>query len=220
MAERDRPEADLLALRAFCAVAEGGSYAAAQAVLGVSQSTVSERLARLESAIGTSLCERGRRGFRLTEEGRELTIAADRLFAAVEDFRLRSSELGGRLLGKLSIGVIDNTITDPACPIVRTIERFESRDHDVEIDLRVGGPAELERQILVGSCELGLSTFPSHQAGLTYERIYDEEHVLCCGRKNSLFGVENTRRLGYTASERAHRHHALLRGKRTWLDRR
>jgi DNA-binding transcriptional LysR family regulator len=78
--EHDRPEVDLLALRSFRAVAEGGSFAAAQAALGVSQSTISERLARLESTIGASLCERGRGGFRLTEEGRELMVASDRLF--------------------------------------------------------------------------------------------------------------------------------------------
>ncbi len=195
MAEHRRPETDLVALRAFCAVAEGGSYAAAQAVLGVSQSTISERLARLEGAIGTRLCERGRRGFQLTQEGRELTIAADRLFAAVEDFRLRSSELGGRLSGRLAIGVVDNTITDPASPIVRTIERFESRDHDVEIDLRIGSPAQLEREILVGSCELGLVMSFAHLAGLDYERLYEEEHILCCGREHPLYAETNTRRL-------------------------
>lgn len=195
MAERRQSELDIPALRAFRALAEAGSFAAAQAALGISQSTISERLARLEGSIGASLCVRGRRGFRLTEEGIELCTAVDRLFAAVEDYRLRSSELGGRLSGRLAVGVVDNTTTDPACPIVSAIQRFESRDHDVEIDLWVGGPTELERRIGTDSCEIGLSTAPSRQSGLKYKRLYDEEHALCCGRDHPLAGIESPRKL-------------------------
>ena len=60
----NRVEADVRALRFFCSVSDCGGFAPAQAVLGLAQSTISDRMAALEGVLGVPLCERGRRGFR------------------------------------------------------------------------------------------------------------------------------------------------------------
>lgn len=56
-------------MRAFQAVADAGSFTAAAAELGVSQSLVSRAVARLEHRLGTSLLYRSTRRISLTDDG-------------------------------------------------------------------------------------------------------------------------------------------------------
>lgn len=63
---------DLHLLRLFVTVAEAGGFSAAQGLLGLSQPTISQRMAQLETRLGYRLCSRGKGGFRLTEKGRML----------------------------------------------------------------------------------------------------------------------------------------------------
>src|SRR5438270_411419 len=59
-------------LKAFLAVARGGSTLAASKSLNVNQTTVARRVEGLEAALGLKLFERGQSGSRLTEAGRDL----------------------------------------------------------------------------------------------------------------------------------------------------
>jgi DNA-binding transcriptional LysR family regulator len=59
----------LFEMRAFQAVVDAGSFTAAAAELGVSQSVVSRAVLRLERRLGTSLLHRSTRRFNLTDEG-------------------------------------------------------------------------------------------------------------------------------------------------------
>ncbi|MBC8103026.1 MAG: LysR family transcriptional regulator [Cytophagales bacterium] len=54
------------------ALVDTGSFSQAASDIGVSQSAVSHGLARLETELGVTLVERGRRGISLTEAGREV----------------------------------------------------------------------------------------------------------------------------------------------------
>ena len=63
---------DLRLLRVFQAVAECRGLAAAELRLGITRSTISTYLADLETRMGVRLCERGRGGFELTEDGQRV----------------------------------------------------------------------------------------------------------------------------------------------------
>ena len=60
---------DLHLLRLFVTVVEAGGFSAAQGVLGLSQPSISQQMARLETRLGYRLCSRGKRGFALTDGG-------------------------------------------------------------------------------------------------------------------------------------------------------
>src|SRR5690242_18173615 len=77
---------DLRLLKVFVAVAESGSYAAAQADLGIAASTISIHMTDLERKLGMRLCDRGRSGFRLTSSGEAVLEETKRLFAAMGSF--------------------------------------------------------------------------------------------------------------------------------------
>src|ERR1700680_543661 len=72
-------DTDLKLLRIFETIVRCGGFAAAQPILNIGASSISEYMSQLETRLGLRLCERGRAGFRLTEEGAELHAAAQRL---------------------------------------------------------------------------------------------------------------------------------------------
>ena len=78
---------DLRLLRVFFAVVLSRGFAAAQRDLGISASNISVHISQLEQRLGVRLCERGRKGFRLTDEGQLIYDAALNLFRATDNFR-------------------------------------------------------------------------------------------------------------------------------------
>ncbi len=179
--------ADLKLLRVFAAIVEGGGFASAQAQLNLSTSRLSTLLAELEARLGMRLCQRGRIGFRLTDKGRAIYDASLQLFAATEQFRARAGGLRGRLVGDLQIGVVDNTLTNPACRLSAAIGRFKARDADVHITLHVLAPTELERAVLDHRLPAAIGAFHHHTAGLGYAPLFVEEQTLYCGRGHPFF---------------------------------
>ncbi|MFC4128513.1 LysR family transcriptional regulator [Nocardia rhizosphaerae] len=102
---------ELTATRAFVAVADERHFGHAATTLGLSQQTLSKRVARLESMLGVRLLDRDHRGVRLTDDGarflpgaREVVAAADRAVAALRHQRgpLRL-EVWGHLYAPLRI---------------------------------------------------------------------------------------------------------------------
>src|SRR5688500_17854620 len=108
---------DMKLLRVFDAVVRCGGFSAAQAALNVGQSTISEQMGQLEARLGVKLCERGRAGFRLTQQGSAIHANTQTLLAAVDKFRQEADAHKKRVAGPLNFGVIDNTVTDPNAPV-------------------------------------------------------------------------------------------------------
>ena len=65
-------DVDLKHLRVFAAVVECGGFTAAENMLDINCSTISKAMSDMESRLGVRLCNRGRGGFELTEEGEKL----------------------------------------------------------------------------------------------------------------------------------------------------
>jgi len=183
-------DVDLKLLRVFATIVKCGGFSAAQAALNAGQSTISEQMTHLETRLGVKLCQRGRSGFRLTEQGVAIHEATQRLLSAVENFCMDADVLKQHITGKLNLGIIDSTITDPASPLPKTTQRFVSRGHDVHLNVYVGTPAELEERVLDGRLHLAIGHFPIHVPGLSYLPLYQEALGLYCGRRHPLAGSQ------------------------------
>ena len=102
------PRLPLQALEAFERVARTGSMQAAAREMGLSISSVSHHVARLEAELGAVLLDRSARPFRLTREGR---AALHHLSNGLHHLRQAVSETSiGGLLGKrsLRIGIVED----------------------------------------------------------------------------------------------------------------
>ena len=182
---------DLRVLRVFDAVVRHGGFAAAQAELNVSQPTISNHITALEQRLGVSVCQRGRTGFRLTENGEVVFAATQRLLRALEEFSTEVGSLKGKLSGDLKIGIVDCVATDPNSRLQEVISRFSARPNEVTLCLSQEFPQSLQEKVLKGDLHLGIGSFPHKIKGLDYTPLYEETHGLYCGRDHHLFDVED-----------------------------
>ncbi len=180
-------DGDIRLLRVFAKVVEAGGFSAAQIDLNISQSTISTHMTALEQRLGVRLCQRGRSGFSLTEKGQRIYQACLRLFSSLDEFRSEAGAVRNRLVGKLSIGVVDNVVTNPASRLHDAIQALNRLAPEVEIAVHVASPTDLERAVLDGRFDLGFGACGRHSPYLSYEDMFNEHQVLYCGRGHPLF---------------------------------
>lgn len=180
-------DGDIRLLRVFRAVVDAGGVTAAETALNVGRSTISAQLAALENRLGLRLCERGRRGFALTESGQRVYEAAARLFGSLEDFRSAIGAAEGRLTGELAFGYPDQSMSSPDLRLSEAFRRFRDRAPGVRLNLRVTSLDEIERAVLGGRLHVGLVIRYRRIPGLDYHYLLGEEQGLFCGQGHPLF---------------------------------
>lgn len=178
---------DLRLLRVFAAVVEHGGFGPAQAVLNISLSRLSSMIAELERRLGVRLCHRGRVGFRLTDKGAQVYQSSLKLMNSLEGFRAEVGALRGRLVGNLSIGMVDNIVSNPECRLSEVISRFCARDQEVRVSIHIDAPPELEQRVMDGRLDLVIGAFHHTLPALDYRLLFEEEQTLYCGTGHPLF---------------------------------
>src|ERR1700722_2040319 len=98
---------DLDAMATFVAVVRAGHFAAAAKSLGLPKSTVSQRVARLEEALGVRLLERTTRVLRPTSAGAAYYERCARILAEVEEANAAVKDLGTSPRGILRVATSD-----------------------------------------------------------------------------------------------------------------
>lgn len=170
--------ADLRGLMVFRAIVEHGGFTGAQLALGMGQSTVSFHLKSLESRVGFELCHRGRRGFQLTARGREVFEASKPLVGAISGFEGRVGDLRHEIVGTLRVGIVDNTITDPALRMEEVIEACMRKGDRPEIQILVGHPEALIAELSKGGVDLAITPQIDVVSGFVETRFRRECHSL------------------------------------------
>lgn len=178
---------DLRLLRIFTTVVRCGGFTAAQAELNMSQSNISMHIGSLEKRLGYRLCERGKGGFRLTAKGRRILEASRAMFDAIGLFRDEAQALSGNLVGDLYVGLADNVATLPQARFGEALATFHRREQDVQLNLYVNSPTELELAVIDGQLDLAVSYFSRSRPSLDYLPLYREEIGVFCGDRHPLF---------------------------------
>jgi DNA-binding transcriptional LysR family regulator len=96
---------ELRALRYALAVARVRSFTKAAARLRISQSAVSEQVAKLEAEIGFALFNRVGHGVEVTDGGRMFLAEAERVLGEVGSLAKAADHLRGRLVDTVAIGM-------------------------------------------------------------------------------------------------------------------
>lgn len=93
-------------LRTFAVIAEFSHFGVAAKQLGVSQPSLSQTLAALETGLGVQLVERSTRRVIITETGRTLLPYAQATLESWDSFMAQAQGVHGGLVGNLTVGLI------------------------------------------------------------------------------------------------------------------
>ena len=126
-------------LAAFLAVAEAASFSEAARRLGLRQSTVSQRIRRLEAATRRRLFDRDTHQVALTVDGQALTALAADILAA--QARAERYFAGAELRGRVRLGASEDFALSSLLPAV--LRDFSSRYPAVDLEMTVGLAADL-----------------------------------------------------------------------------
>jgi len=211
---------DLHLLRLFVTVVEAGGFSAAQGVLGLSQPTISQRMAQLETRLGYRLCSRGKHGFRLTDKGELLLEAARGLLLNIELFRQQANGVAGRLLGTVRVGMAENQDTAVSLRLAKAISRFRQREESVQLELISAPPADLERLLLEQRLDLAISYFSGNQAAFDYEPLFEERQRLYCGKGHALFDTAQVTHEQLLEADQVRHPYRFLKGGEPFQSRR
>jgi LysR family transcriptional regulator, transcriptional activator for bauABCD operon len=178
---------DLRLIRVFLAIVDAGGISSAQATLNVGQSTISTQLATLETRLGYRLCERGRGGFALTSRGEPFVDACRSLLDAIDTFDSTARNVGKKLVGTLTLGIIGNTPVSANARLSEAIARFRERDESVRFSVLVRSPGELEEMLLSDRIQMAIGYFWHRVPSLDYTEIFSEDQLAYCSRGHPLF---------------------------------
>jgi DNA-binding transcriptional LysR family regulator len=166
-------EMTLVGLRVVHEVARHGSFSAAAAALGYTQSAVSRQVGAMESAAGTALFERLARGVRPTAAGEVVARRAARILGEVDGALEEVSGVRDRLAGRL---VVSGFPAAAAVLLPRAIALLGQRHPDLRVELQeAASPVQL-RRLRAGRIEVALmatgEVVPEQDlAGLRHEAV-------------------------------------------------
>ena len=175
----------LAGLRAFVAVAEKHHFSSAATILGVSQSTLSQALAALETGLDTHLVERSTRRVFLTAEGRQLLPFAQAVVESVDAFTAAAAGPSHPLQGTVRLGLIP-TVAPYVLPTV--LAGLAERLPGLALRVVEDQTDRLLTLLREGNVDAALIALPSDVSGITEVPVYDEDFVLAVPPGHRLSG--------------------------------
>src|SRR5215813_3947809 len=189
-------EVSIKHIRAANSVALYGSFTAAAADLGLTQSAVSRLVLQLEKQLGVSVFLRSTRNVVLTAPGREFTVATRRL---IEDLNIQvenARALGGQVRGRLIISCL-LSLTHQVVP--QAVLRYRKAHPGVEVHLSEGLGSDVHEDVRSGFADFGIgNTVALSQEMVTEETVREScfavlplTHRLRAKRSLALRDLEN-----------------------------
>lgn len=183
---------ELKLLRVFRVVVDCGGFSAAEAEIGLTKSAISKHVSDLEIRLGVRLCQRGRGGFALTEEGRVVYEAISQLMVSLEEFRSRINAFHSELIGEFYIGFIDSMVTDESTPLREILSDYAKTNPAVRLNMVVGSASEIDRAVEERRLHIGVSVTDERPSHTFTVPIGVERGYLYCGAGHEAFSTEDS----------------------------
>ena len=183
---------DLRTLRIFKTVVDCGGFSAAEVELNISRPAISIAISDLEQRLNLKLCQRGRTGFSLTEEGAEVYQSVLELLIALETFRTQVNAINEQLKGELNIGITDNLTTIEHMRLTDALMALKDLGPEIHINIRMMPPDQIEINVLDGRLHVGAVPELRLLPGLNYYQLYQEESFLYCSKDHPFFNLNDT----------------------------
>lgn len=170
-------------LRSFVAVAKTGSFTRAAERLFLTQSTLTATIQQLEEDVGLTLFDRNTRNVALTDTAVGFLEKAERLLqefdAMIGDLRSISESAEGHL----RIAAAPSVLT---WLVVPAADRFGASFPNVTLSLREGGSADIERRVVNGEVDFGLSSPQNAYRELEYAPLLKDQYGVVCSADHPL----------------------------------
>ncbi len=175
-------------LRYVEALANHRHFGRAADVCSVTQPALSMQIKELETALGTSLFERGARSVRLTGFGETFVARARGILRAVEELEDLARSAGDQLAGRLRLGVIP-TIAPYLLPAV--IGALARLSPDLDLQLRETTTPKLLRELSDGRLDTAIVALPVSEPSLIEVPLFSEHFVLVRHRDDAQEPIPN-----------------------------
>jgi DNA-binding transcriptional LysR family regulator len=181
---------ELLDLRAFLAVLDGGSFHKAATALNISQPALSRRIQGLEAAVGAALLERTTRRVAATAVGASLEPMLRRLIDELEGQLLSLSGVGDRQSGQVTLACIP---TAAFYFLPRVIERFHEQFPKIRFRILDLSANEALESVARGEAEFGINLIGASHIDLQFTPLVDDPFVLACRKDHAFARRKNLR---------------------------
>lgn len=170
-------------LRTFIKLAETKNFTRAASQLYVAQSTITNRIAQLESETGKQLVARGRKSISLTEEG-EIFLNYARRIVSLEDAALSELNISEKKRLPIRIGTA-NTYYE--CYLFPFLKDFLPGQHEYSISITTGLTLHLLQLLQDDLLDLTFTYTPLQRADFVSRLESTEELVLVTSPKNNAY---------------------------------
>ncbi|MFD2640478.1 LysR family transcriptional regulator [Pseudomonas japonica] len=174
---------DFRQLRYFVAVYEEGHVGRAAERLSLSQPALSQQIRQLEHSLDVSLFERGNKRLLPTLAAHTLYNHALPLLDGMQRARDALRNFKGQALRTLAIGVLQ-TVRPSLVP--QLLDRVRKAQPHLVVQIYELSGLEIERRLLNGSLDIGISYLPPRQPGLHGLLLYEDELQVVIPRTHPL----------------------------------
>ncbi|WP_114802267.1 LysR family transcriptional regulator [Pseudacidovorax intermedius] len=161
-------------LRVFLAVAESGHFTRAAERLGMSQSSLSAALGKLERELGARLFDRHTRACRMTDAGAALLPAARRLVADWDHLVADAQDFGRFARGRVAVAAPNAQCALLLPPVIRA---FGESHPGVRVVLHDVPEHEVHALVRSGAADLGIATQTDARTDLVASPLQSDEFV-------------------------------------------
>ncbi|MDI3383676.1 LysR family transcriptional regulator [Xenophilus aerolatus] len=161
-------------LRVFMALAESGHFTRAAERLGMSQSSLSAALGKLERLLGARLFDRHTRACRLTDAGIALLPAAQRLVADWDHLVADARDFTRFARGRVAIAAPNAQCALLLPPVIRS---FRDSHPGVRVELHDVPEHEVHALVRSGAADLGIATQTDARSDLVATPLNTDEFI-------------------------------------------
>lgn len=174
---------DIEILRIFCDLVEMRSFSKTAEKHIVSQSAISQQLAKLETSHKCQFLIRQKRPFELTQAGQLFYDSCKEMIARYEQFKNDLALLQKAGTDKINIAAIFSIGMHSLPPYLK---KFMSRYPNVNVHVEYCGSGHIKELVLQGNVDIGLVAVPKRDKNLEVYDFEAEPLVLVCSPEHPL----------------------------------
>lgn len=175
-------------LKIFCDLVDTGSFSQAAQINYLSQSAVSQQLAKLEQTLQTQLLNRGRGLVSPTDAGRMLYDGSKGLLRRWESLQGEVQSVTDAVRGVLRIGTIYSVGLYQIDPYLR---RFLQEHPEVNVRLEFKRANRIYAEVATGEMDLGVVAYPEPQRGIEIIPFATDQLVAVMHPQHPLAGQQS-----------------------------